>query len=520
MKTISGLTVGHSNPQPGHIHVAHYRSGGYSGRSHTYVLGLSQDIFPGALLQDPVILDDERHQLKNSLADAGELLHENVYMIARLLASQEGTVTLGYPCRDLRDDRERFPASILLGVYRVATGDQNGDYTALEEYLGPPAGFIPAEESVPLNDWEWWLGERAHRYGRESVHAVYPRLRRGDRAEAERQKDTLGTYDGWIPSLSETWDPFSGDAVFSCSRLEFLARCPFQYFLSCHLGISALEELEKETGSWLDGAQRGSLLHDVFYYFMRTVKKNGERPSVEKHLELLQSIALEEIEKWRRNVPPPSDLVFQREVREMLDSLHIFLLDEEERCLKVEPMFFELSFGIDRKNEPVSIPLKGFGRFRLRGRIDRIDRCGKHLYEVWDYKTGSAAGVKEHRYTNGGRQLQHVLYALAAETILRKDIDPEAQVVLGGYFFPTSKGEGRRIGKAVDREQLYHVLVPLFELLQSGVFPSSYESGGCHWCDFKIVCGGPDVAVTRCKEKLETDPKLKPLQTLKDDARS
>ena len=159
IKTISGFHVGHSNPQPGHIHVAHYRSGGYSGRSHLFVLGLSQDIFPGTLLQDPVLLDEERLRLNKSLTDSGELLHENVYMMAGLLASHDGNVTLSYPCRDLREDRERFPAHILLGVHRVVTGDPTVDYSALEKYIGRPAGFIPARESVPplpRSVQGWW----------------------------------------------------------------------------------------------------------------------------------------------------------------------------------------------------------------------------------------------------------------------------------------------------------------------------------------------------------------------------
>jgi len=33
----------------------------------------------------------------------------------------------------------------------------------------------------------------------------------------------------------------------------------------------------------------------------------------------------------------------------------------------------------------VEIKLKPKGSFKLRGRIDRVDRAGDHEYEVWDY---------------------------------------------------------------------------------------------------------------------------------------
>ena len=56
----------------------------------------------------------------------------------------------------------------------------------------------------------------------------------------------------------------------------------------------------------------------------------------------------------------------------------------------------------------------------FEARIDRVDRCGKNEYEVWDYKTGSKWGFRDEGYLNRGRHLQHALYAVAAEIILRR----------------------------------------------------------------------------------------------------
>lgn len=514
IETITTLSVFHSTPQPGHVHVAHYRSGGYSGRSQTFVLGLSQDIFPGALHQDPVILDVERDALHDALFDSGELLHENVYMMAKLLGSLWGKTTLSYPCRDLREDRERFPASLLLGAYRIISGNHEGDYSHLREYLGQPAGFIPDTESIPLNHWEWWLSQKGLNYGAESVHASYPKLREGDWAEEKREGATISEYDGLIAHIDGFWDPLSGDVVLSCSRLEELARCPFTFFLHYMLRIEPLEEPEKDYGKWLDPLQRGSLLHTIFYRFMETLKERGERPSLKDHRQLMEHIALEEVERLKKEVPCSSDLVLEREVAEIRDAFPIFLQDEEVRCRNVEPVHFELDFGLG-DDDPVHIRLKDKGSFRLRGRIDRIDRRREHHYEVWDYKTGSASGYKEHGYVDSGKQLQHALYAMAAETILRREYDPEAKVICGGYFFPTTKGNGQRIVKALNKEKLCEALEQLIRMLRSGIFPFSYDKKHCTHCDYVCVCGGPDVAVERCKEKLDNDKRLEPLNTLK-----
>ncbi len=413
-EVIKGVSVGHSNPKPGCIHIAHYRAGGYSGRFHTFVLGLDQKKFPRMLLQDPVLLDGERQQLGCGMALSGELLHEDLYTMVRVLGSVRGKVTLSYSCRDLRGDRESFPSSILLGAYRLITPDHDGDYRALTRFLGEPAGFIPRPEVIPLNSWEWWLSQKSVQYGSSSVLRCYPHLLEGERAESKRDTEELGEYDGWVPSSTGALDPLVPEVVLSCSKLEALAKCPYAFFLQHVLGIEPLEEMEKDLRQWLDPRQRGELLHKVFYLLMKELKAKGELPNLEVHMGLLESIAMQEIEHWKNQVPLASELAFNRDLLEIKLALQTFLRDEEEHCKSVNPYLFELSFGIkgDRRSEifseePLEISLKEKRSFKLRGRIDRVDQCGANEYEVWDYKTGGTWGYKEESYLNRGRHLQH-----------------------------------------------------------------------------------------------------------------
>jgi ATP-dependent helicase/nuclease subunit B len=453
-------------------------------------------------------------------------VEENQYSMAKLLCSLNGNVTLTYSCRDLLDDRELFPSSLLLGAYRLMTGDREGDYSDLKRFLGQPTGFVPLPETAPLNDSEWWLSQRTRRYGSDSVLASYGHLLEGEQAETERGNETLTEYEGWLPSSKGDLDPLGNDAVLSCSRLEGLAKCPFAYFIQQVLGIEPLEELEKDPSRWLEPLQRGELLHDVFCSFMEEVKARGELPSLSKHQGLLETLAMAEVDRWKEEVPPSSELAFNRELKDIRQSLQIFLKKEEEHCRKVEPRLFELSFGIswDKRcgtmvEDPVEISLGGGRSFKLRGRIDRVDRCGEHEYEVWDYKTGSSYGYKEEGYLNRGRNLQHALYAAAAEIVLRRKWDNKARVPRAGYFFPSSKGDGLRIEKEQSNKNgLYEALDDLFEFLRSGVFPATYDKADCRYCDYVTICGGPEVAVIRTLGKIGTDEKMAPLGRLKDRA--
>jgi len=523
---MGGMTVGHSGPKPGQVHLAHYRAGGYSGRPWTFVLGLDQARFPGPMLQDPVLLDRERTKLSPALVLSSELLEENLYTLARVLASIEGRVTLSYSCRDLQEDRERFPSSLLLGAYRLISGNRTGDYSDLKRFLGEPAGFIPEKGELPLNGWEWWLSLEGTRYDRKSVLASYPNLEAGETAESERDASTQTEFDGWIPSAGGSMDPLTQDTALSCSRLEALAKCPFAFFLRYVLGIEPLEEMKKDGSQWLDPLQRGQLLHAVFCLFMEAMVKRKERPAVKKHGALLAKLAQEEIDRWKEEVPPASPLAFRREEEDIQKALKIFLREEEEHCQKIEPVWLELSFGAGAESgcgtlikDPVEIFLPGGRGFQLRGRIDRIDRSAEHEYEVWDYKTGSSYGYKEEGYLDRGRQLQHALYAQAAEIILKRDLDKKAKVVRSGYFFPGAKGEGLRIVRVQDKKkkaELHEVLNDLFEMLRNGLFPYSPDKDPCGFCDFKKICGGAETAVPRSADKLAGDAKMDPLKRLKE----
>jgi ATP-dependent helicase/nuclease subunit B len=417
-----------------------------------------------------------------------------------------------------------MPSSLVLNAYRLIVGRPFADYSELTTYLGEPAGFRPQDSSPALNGWEWWLSlHHDGGYAQDSVLDCYPELAQGMFAGEERTTETMTLYDGRVPSAKGVLNPFEKQKMFSASQLENLATCPFRFFMTYLLHIEPLEDLEKDPNQWLQGAPRGTLLHDVFRRFMEHLIELGERPNQKTHWGYLKDLAMESIEKWKEVIPPPSAFSYDREVREILQTCETFLRDEEERCRTIEPCFFELSFGVKNEDgqpayEAVEIPIRGKDSFLLRGRIDRVDRRGDHIYEVWDYKTGSSYGYKESDYYKKGRQIQHVLYSMAAENLLRQHYDSEASVVRGGYYFPGPKGEGLRIERdETKRGEALRILDQLFSLLTTGVFPSAYDTDACSFCLCSPACGGGAKAVSRCQDLLAgSETLLEPLRRLLD----
>jgi ATP-dependent helicase/nuclease subunit B len=509
----ASLTVGASSPLAGHLHISSFGAGGFSGRPATFVVGLNDTAVPGEGPQDPILLDAEREAISESLPTTADALKANLYTLATVFAALRGRVVLSYSSYDIMDERRLYPSSVLLQALRLVRGEPGLDYSDLDLAFRDsasgtgrtdPAGFIPDDPAKTLDERDWWLGRlvRGGRFldGLEAVKACFPVLRDGIAAAEARGGAALTAYEGLVRVDRDRYDPLRNhDLILSASRLELLAKCPYGYFLRYILRVEPPRDLELDRSRWLDPMQRGSLVHRILFEFMSEVTKRGERVSPAAHASLMDGIAVAAIREWRNDVPPPSEGIFDKERRDILEALDIFLRVEGGRGPNVLPFAFEKEF------KDLAIEA-GRGWFKLRGFIDRIDRTGPGAYRIVDYKTGSYRDFEDLEAFDRGRRIQHALYALAAEKILGDETgDAHPRVTESGYFFPTRRGEGREIMVGpFDRGKLRELLSDLLALISNGYFVTTTKDD-CSFCDFAPVCGG---AFDGTKRKLPANPEV------------
>jgi len=497
----ASLRVGAAPPLPGRLHVAGLVSGGLSGRPLTFVAGLDEASFPGRGLQDPILLDEERAAISDSLPTSADILRSNLFGLAAVLASLRGRLVVSYPSYDIVEGRESFPSSVVLQAFRLLRGDADLDYAALEKALADASGFLPGAGRA-FDETDWWLerlSAEPRPDGPRTVAANFPGLAAGLAALAARAADKLTAYDGLVDigPLREAIDPFAGGgAVMSATRLELLAKCPFSYFLRHVLKIEPPEEVEFDRSRWLDPLQRGSLVHEILCDFMTGIAEAGEDVEAARHRALMTRIAGDKIAGMRRQIPPPSEGIFESERRDILETLDIFIAAEEKRENRGRPLAFEKRIDGER------IEVAGGRSFRLRGSIDRVDRLGPDTYRVIDYKTGSSKPYEDVVYFGRGRTLQPALYAVALEQILARERPGGIpRVAESGYFFPSRRGEGHEIMIGdFDRDRLKRLLADLLGFIESGAFIAG-PGAKCDYCDFRDVCvsGGPDSAKEECE---------------------
>jgi ATP-dependent helicase/nuclease subunit B len=513
------VTIASDRPRPGHLFVSGPSAAGLSGRSHVYVVGLEEGcVFPLSI-EDPVLLDSERLRINESLIRSHDRTQEAVYSalvrLATITADPNTRVTLSYSCRNVREYRQTFPSWVLLQAFRVVSGDATATFHALQDHLGEPVSIVPKTSVGALDESRWWLhgvaraGEAAH----APILARYPSLAAGLVAREKRDSSDFTEYDGYVPAAGAVLDPGLPNVVITPTQLEEAAECPFRFFLKRGLGVDAIESGERDRDIWLNPLLRGSLLHDLYAGLMRRCRAEKRRADLNKDSEWFRAEGTRMLAELAVEMPPPSDEIRERETRLLLDDLALFLEAESVLPSDRTPIGFEVGFGRAAQgddeplaqSEPVVIDVGGLS-LRVAGRIDRIDQVGPSTFEIIDYKTGSYFAPSWKGTFAGGTRLQHALYGLAAVELLRRHLDPNANVAGAEYYFPSEKGkqERKRI-PAQPAASVTRVLSDLREVIASGLFVHAHREEACRWCHHGLACGR---GVQARAEAKRADPRL------------
>jgi ATP-dependent helicase/nuclease subunit B len=502
--------VGGSGPRPGCLHASRLSGGGNTGRPHTFIVGLDDSRHPGAGLQDPILLDRERSSISEELPTAAGRLTRRQEELRGMLARLRGQVVASWPCRDLADDRELFPAGLLLELARLVTGEPDAQGERLLDLAGVPAAFSPADDESCINETEWWLQRLTSgdipQGAPGTVLAAFPHLAAGSAALKGRLDTSLTPFDGLV-ELDSRHDPLAADGpAMSATRLETIGRCPLAYFYSYLLGVRPPEDPGAEREVWLEPIYFGSLLHDVLHRFMELMMEKGETPCEADHMDIMEEVVIEESQRYKEKYPTPDSTLYAEQVEHLLDAARVFLQDEEEAAGSAEPYLLEQAVGLDREEDPVSLELPGGVTIRSHGRIDRIDRLpgAKERFRITDYKSGSAYRYDLNDPFRQGRTVQAALYIKLAEKLLREKVGPDAEVESFRYYFPASRSVDEPV--LWESPELLHgdeILAHLVQVAAGGTFNPSEEKKDCRFCDHQEACGDFEALTAAAAGKLE-----------------
>ncbi len=509
---VEGLTVTSQGPRAGVLHVAHWESGGHSGRPITFLLGLDEDRFQFTPLTDPLLSDAERRQVSPELATAQDRSAQRRARLSHLLARLRGQVWLSYPCCDVGKNDEVAPSEVVRRVRRLL------DIQTKEKL--PIAGLFPSSGAPCLARDDAWLTIQPARFTEQAALALldrhHPHWADGLRADQARASANLTPFDGWVPAAGRVLGLDGPTPLeFSPSTLETLGRCPLAFFFQTLLRLKEPEEPdEAEPGGerWLAANIRGSALHDLFHRFTSLLIAQDRRPSLERDRGQIVTLLQQILARQERRTPMPSPSVHRQEVRDLTQVALLFLAEEADPAYRGRACYVEVSVRHrrDEATSPLDHPepprVEGAPglALRLTGRIDRIDQVDRGLprageeaeteFWVWDFKTGRPYDREPNDVRAKGRHMQPLVYTQIATQRLRAEqhLGPQGQVAGFGYFFASTAGMGERQVWSQDAlSQAQEALARVLRLAHVGTFLATQDERDCTFCDFRSICSIP-----------------------------
>ncbi len=475
-----------------------------------FVPGLAEGIFPGKILEDPLLLDEYRQQVSGELitrrgkSDAERLLLHTAVAAAslRLVAS--------YPRMDVVQGRARVPSLYALELLRAAEG-QLPDLKSLEKRaaqafstrLGWPA---PKDPSAAVDDAEFdlaTLDPLLHQpeqditgRGRYLLN-VNPCLARSLRSRYKRWRPEWSDDDGIVggkdEKLRQILSKHGMDSrSYSPTAMQSFSACPYRFFL---YAIQRLQPREEITAiEQLDPLTRGSLFHAAQLQLFRELQQAELLPMRPDRVEEIIDTAdgaLDQIaSRYRDELAPAILQVWESEIEEIRVDLRVWVREVCQSDQQWKPIHFEYSFGLPRQldrdpesSEQDAVLLSGR---HFRGVIDLVEKHQEQsLLRVTDHKTGRAPWPRPD-YVGKGEVLQPLLYGLAAEKLLGLPVEE------GRLFYCTQRGDFQQVSIPLTKEsraRIRQVVETIDGAIKSAFLPAAPRAKACQYCDYRLLCG-------------------------------
>jgi CRISPR/Cas system-associated exonuclease Cas4 (RecB family) len=245
---------------------------------------------------------------------------------------------------------------------------------------------------------------------------------------------------------------------------------------------------------YLDPLTRGALFHEIQWHLSMALNNAGMLPLNASRVAVALEAADRAIEgmaaKYAEDLAPAIPRVWHSEIEDLRTDVRGWLQQVAQNDDEWKPLHFEFAFGLaDRENrDPASVPEEARlpQGVRLRGSIDLIEKnLLTGALRVTDHKTGKVP-EKIPAATGGGRVLQPLLYALAAESFLGEPVES------GRLFYATQRGAYQQISIPANergRAFLAQLLRHIDASIAAGFLPPAPEKDACKYCDYRPVCG-------------------------------
>ena len=245
--------------------------------------------------------------------------------------------------------------------------------------------------------------------------------------------------------------------IYSNSRLSCFETCPLQYKLAY---IDRIDREKESIEAFL-----GSRFHETMELLYRDLKCKAH--TLKELTDYFDS-------QWDKEWSDEITIIKKGRTKE--DYRNLGRRFVEDYYKRYQPFNQGRVLGLEKE---IFIDLKGDGKYKLRGFIDRLVQLEDGTYEIHDYKTSGSLPAQ--KYLDEDRQL--ALYQIAIENTWN-DVK-NTRLVWHYVAFDKEMSSQRTKGQLEELKKGTAILIDLIEATKE-FLPT--ESGLCDWCAYPDLC--------------------------------
>ena len=420
---------------------------------YLYLMGTTDGIFPLISKDDGVLNDSDRSSLGAKGVevdiDSKTKTFEEQFLVYRALTSTTKSLTVTYPISD-HEGKTLRPSVIISRLKKIFPNIKNESYLNDIEYETNEEILEGISTKAPtFNELIKYIKEyEEEKYISEAWLDVYKYFINDEEYKFRAENIVNGlNYTNQVRKIeSEKIRELYSSKLFSVSRLEKYAQCPFAYFVQ--YGLKAKERKEFE----FTPPDFGTFVHNILDKFSKqlSIDNLDWRDITPEYIGDKVTIIVEELVAKIPGYILESSARYKYlayRLKNMLISA-ISIISEQVKKGSFDPVDYEVEFGVKGKYPPIKIQLDNGEEINLIGQIDRIDMFEENedkYIRIVDYKSGNKnisltdvyyglqlqllvyldAILESAKYNNGNINPAAILYFKIDDPIIKKNEDME-----------------------------------------------------------------------------------------------
>ena len=406
-----------------------------------YIVGANDGVLPSANKDEGILSDEDRIELKSMgielASDTRSRVFEEQFMVYTALTIPSNYLMITYPMADF-DGKSLRPSIIIPRLKKILPKlseeseifNSNLSYDKYYNITAPVPTFNELIEAL------------RREYEKEEIEPYWIETFKWFEKNEEFKDRTKIIFNGLnytnlvekIPreKMKKLYSNDNGRLMFSVSRIEKYAQCPFGYYVQ--YGLKAKDRKVYE----FTAPDLGSFMHDILDQFTNKIRKEnilwGDLTK-DKCAEIVNELVNSKLKSETNSILNSNKKYkyFSERFKKTITK-SVTVISEQMRKGEFDIFKSEFDFGDFKDSDPIKLELPSKEIVYLKGRVDRIDKVdlnGETYIRIVDYKSGSKSFDLNELYY--GLQIQLLVYLDAILKNSKKIL--KTQCMPGGILY-------------------------------------------------------------------------------------